>query len=184
MRCLEIGPGFERLPGFETLNAVANQFTDHVGDARKLPFADDSFDLVYSSHCIEHIEWHEIEATIAEWARVVKVGGVLEVHSVNAVPLMRAIIDLEETGETTLKAGAWRRDLHRDDPFLWAVGRIMNYQRGGEGGFHWMHRAILTPGYMAQCFALAGLVNLEPVAEPRGTKKHRSINMGLKGIKC
>ncbi len=182
MRRLEIGPGFERLPGFETLNAVADQFTDHVGDARNLPFPDESFDEVYSSHCIEHIEWHQVEATLVEWARVLKVGGVLEVHTVNAVPLMRAIIELEETGETSLKAGSWRRELHKGDPYLWAVGRIMNYRRGTDG-IHWMHRAILTPGYMAYAFAKAGITDLEPVAEPKGRKKHRAINMGMRGVK-
>ena len=182
MRCLEIGPGHERLPGFETLNIVKTPITDHVGDAKKPPFQNATFDLVYSSHCIEHFEWHEIESVIREWARIVKPGGCLEVHTVNAVPLMKALVELEETGETSLKAGAWRPDLHKYDPYKWASGRIMNYRRGNEG-WHWLHRSILTPSYMRKCFEQAGLVDLETVAEPRGRKKHKSINMGLAGVK-
>jgi SAM-dependent methyltransferase len=184
MRRLEIGPGPERLPGYETLNAVRTPFTDHVGDARKPPFQDATFDEVYSSHCIEHVEWFEVEATIAEWARILKPGGILEVHTVNAAPLMVAMLQWEETGQTARAPGTWKRELHRDHPLLAASGRILNYAKKGEGGTLWMHRAILTPRYLRECFEAAGLVNLEEVAEPKGAKKHRSINIGLRGRKA
>lgn len=183
-RQLEIGPGPERLPGFETLNIVPSPATDFVGDCRRLPFADATYDLVYSAHCIEHIEWFEVESTIAEWARVLTKDGILEVHTVNAVPLMKAMLEWEETGVTSREPGPWKVQLHRNDPFLAAQGRIMNYAKHGPGGESWKHRAILTPRYMLQCFERAGLVDLEVVDEPRGDKKHRLINMGLRGRKC
>lgn len=54
---------------------------DYPGyDGRILPFADNSQDAVYSSHCLEHIPDH-IKA-IQEWHRVVKVGG----HIITVVP--------------------------------------------------------------------------------------------------
>lgn len=180
MRRLEIGPGDERLPGFETFNVQRTPFTDHVGDARRLPFQNETFDEVYSSHCIEHVDWYDVEATIAEWARVLKPGGILEVHTVNAAPLMFAMLQWEETGKTSRAPGAWRRDLHREHPFVAAAGRIMCYAKKGDGGAN-LHRAILTPRYLRECFGKAGLVDLEEVAEPRGSKKHASINMGLRG---
>jgi SAM-dependent methyltransferase len=183
MRRLEIGPGAERLPGYETLNAVRTPFTDHVGDARCPPFRDATFDEVYSSHCIEHVEWFEVEAVIAQWVRILKPGGVIEVHTVNAAPLMRAMVEWDETGETGLKAGKWRSDLHGFDPFTWAAGRILCYAKRGDGGLN-MHRAILTPRYLRRCFEKAGLVDLEEVTEPKGGKKHASINMGLRGRKA
>lgn len=183
MRHLEIGPGSERLEGFETLNLVAGPFTDHVGDCRRPPFAEGSFDLVYSSHCVEHVEWHEVEATIAAWARILKPGGVLEVHTVNGYAMMKGLVELEETGATALRPGGWKRDLTGGDPYLWAVGRLLNYPKA-RGGTHWMHRAIITPAFLAQCFARAGLGQLRPLAEPRGAKKHRGVNMGLSGVKC
>lgn len=181
MRRLEIGPGHERLPGFETLNIVPP--ADHIADCRRLPFADATFDEVYSSHCIEHVEWFEVEAVVCEWARVIKPGGTLEIHTVDAVPLMKALIELDETGKTDLKPGAWRANLHCHDPYKWAAGRIMNYNRKGHGT-HWMHRAILTPAYLRLCFEQACLIDLETVAEPKGAKKHAAINMGLRGRKC
>ncbi len=183
MRRLEIGPGGERLPGFETLNAVATPWTDHVADARKLPFPDATFGEVYSCHCIEHIDWFDIEATIAEWARVLAPGGLLEVHTVNAGPLMLAMLEWEETGKTARDAGAWQEKLHRGDPFLSAQGRILNYAKAGPGGEFHRHRAILTPRYLRQCFERAGLTEIEPAGEPRGAKKHAMVNMGLRGRK-
>jgi SAM-dependent methyltransferase len=49
-------------------------------DGRVLPFASDSQDAVYSSHCLEHIA-DSIKA-IQEWHRVVRVGG----HIITVVP--------------------------------------------------------------------------------------------------
>jgi len=184
VRRLEIGPGRERLPGFETLNIAPGPATDHVGDASRPPFKDATFAEVYSSHCIEHVEWYLVEGTIREWVRILKPGGFLEVHTVNAAPLMRSLLEWEETGETSRHPGMWKRDLHREHPFLAAQARILNYGKKGQHGSSWMHRAIITPRYLAECFTLAGLVDLTPVAEPRGDKKHRLINMGLRGRKA
>lgn len=181
MRCLEIGPGSHPVPGFETLNLVPP--ADHIADCRATGLPDASFDLVYSSHCIEHVEWFEVEATIREWTRLLKPGGSLEVHTVDAYALMKALVEWEEGGQAP-RPGKWRDDLHRHHPFLWGTGRILNYARKGEAGTCWMHRAILTPRYLRECFEAAGLTEIEPVAEPRGAKKHRAINMGLRGMKC
>lgn len=47
---------------------------DYPGyDGRTLPFADNSQDYVYSSHCLEHIS--DYKQAIQEWYRVVEVGG-------------------------------------------------------------------------------------------------------------
>lgn len=182
MRRLEIGPGPERLPGFETLNIIRTPATDHVGDASNPPFAPNTFDEVYSSHCLEHVEWFAVADTVRAWARILKSGGFLEVHTVNAIPLMQSMLDWEE-GRDGVKAGKWRDDLHKRHPLLWASGRILSYSKKGDGGAN-LHRAILTPRYLRECFEAAGLVEIEVVAEPRGPKKHKGINMGLRGRKC
>lgn len=182
MRRLEIGPGHTRLPGFETLNIRRTPSTDHLGPAQRPPFPDATFDEVYSSHCIEHVEWFEVEATIAEWARILKPGGRLEVHTLDATPWLRAMLEWEDTDETASRTGKWRADLHGHDPYVHAAGRIMCYSKKGDGGAN-IHRAIITPRYLRRCFERAGLVDLEPVAEPRGAKKHTMVNLGLRGRK-
>lgn len=48
------------------------------GDCRDLGFIRDGvLDFCYSSHLLEDLWFHELEATIREWRRVLKMGGVL-----------------------------------------------------------------------------------------------------------
>lgn len=115
--------------------------------------------------------------------RVIKPGGILEIHTVNAAPLMRAMLDWEETGETDINIGSWRVDLHKQHPFLWSSGRIICYPKRGSGEIN-VHRAILTPRYLRECLEAAGISEIKEVAEPRGVKKHAAINMGFRGVKC
>jgi predicted SAM-dependent methyltransferase len=183
MRRLEIGPGSAPIPGYESLDIVKRPGVTHVGSASKPPFKDGTFDEVYSSHCIEHVDWWLVAQTIAEWARILKPGGGLEIHTVNAVPLMQAMLEWESTGDCSRKPGTWKQELHRDHPFLSAQGRIMNYAKKGDGGTAWQHRAILTPRYLIECMEAAGLTEITPVAEPKGRHKHKSINMGFRGVK-
>lgn len=186
MRCLEIGPGSDRIPGFERMDLRPAPGIDHVGDARVPPFPGETFDLVYSSHTIEHIEWYDVEDTIAQWARILKRGGTMEVFTVDAYKLMKAIITLEDTGKWTgATPGQWKHDLTRREPYKWAVGRLMNYAKKGSAGTAWMHRAIITPGYLRRCMDQAGLVGIEALTldDVRGNKSHGWINFGLKGKK-
>lgn len=54
---------------------------DYPGyDGRTLPFADDSQDVVYASHCLEHVAG--FIAVLQDWYRVLRVGG----HMIISVP--------------------------------------------------------------------------------------------------
>ena len=56
---------------------------DYPGyDGRTLPFADESQDAIYSSHCLEHIP--DVINALQDWYRVVRQGG----HIIIAVPSM------------------------------------------------------------------------------------------------
>lgn len=184
MRQLEIGPNKGRIPGFETLDIVPGPHTDHIADCRKLPFKANTFDLVYASHVIEHIQWDEVEATIAEWVRVLVPGGHLEIHTVDAYRLMKALVVLEETGEWTGSNSTWQTGMTRGEPYLMTVGRLMNRAKGGN--IYQYHRSLITPKYLAQCYERAGLTNLEPLTpdDARGTRHSEWINLGLRGTKC
>lgn len=129
MRQLEIGPHKRRIEGFETVDIVRSPLVDHVADCRKLPFPANTFDLVYASHVIEHIEWTDVERTIAEWARIVKPGGKLEVHTVDSYAIAKRLIAYEETGEFEPVACKWRCEMHRYDPYLITTGRILNFPK-------------------------------------------------------
>jgi ubiquinone/menaquinone biosynthesis C-methylase UbiE len=66
--------------GFESFPDVSDdrpRFTLAVGDALRLPFADDSFDVIVCSEVLEHIP--DYEQAVAEIARILRPGGRLAV---------------------------------------------------------------------------------------------------------
>lgn len=79
-RYLEIGCVRFRLPGFETLNIVGGPNVDYIYDAAtQLAFKDNTFDLIYASHVLEHIRWYKTDEVLKEWVRILKSGGWLKV---------------------------------------------------------------------------------------------------------
>lgn len=75
-RKLHIG-GETPKDGWEILNAIPEPFVDHIGDARDLSrFSDDTFDVLYASHILEHFDYYiEMDRVLREWFRVLKPGG-------------------------------------------------------------------------------------------------------------
>lgn len=63
--------------GWKILNARPGQHVDYVGDLRDLSqFADQTFDLVYASHVVEHLPYQEdLPKALAGIRRVLKEGG-------------------------------------------------------------------------------------------------------------
>jgi predicted SAM-dependent methyltransferase len=79
MMMLDIGCGDNRVEGAIALDM---RKTTHVGilaDARNLPFRDDAFDHVFSSHLIEHFSHRETKSVLREWIRVLRQDGIIEI---------------------------------------------------------------------------------------------------------
>ena len=79
---LHIG-GKEAHPDWKILDAESRPEVDFVGNASCLSqFEDNSLDVIYSSHVLEHFYYqlnNELLNTLAEWYRVLKPGGKLMV---------------------------------------------------------------------------------------------------------
>lgn len=75
---INVGSGYVTHPLFVNVDALA---AAHVHFSRTVedlgPFKDDSADLIYVSHCLEHISHRKVNSVLAEWRRVLKPGGVL-----------------------------------------------------------------------------------------------------------
>jgi len=98
-RYLEIGCGGSRLPEFETLDIVGGPNMDYVYDAAKpLPFKDNTFDLIYASHVLEHIPWYKTEEVLREWVRILKPGGQLEVWVPDGLKICQTLLKAELEG--------------------------------------------------------------------------------------
>ncbi len=68
---------------------------DVVCDVRYLPVPDQVFDIVHSSHVLEHFPWNGVDKVLKEWARVLKVGGELRLVVPNSRTIGKRLIDDE-----------------------------------------------------------------------------------------
>lgn len=75
---LNLGCGTKTHPAFVNVDARADRHIHYVRPIDDLtPFASNSVDLVYASHCLEHFGHHHTARILAEWFRVLKPGGIL-----------------------------------------------------------------------------------------------------------
>ena len=74
---LHLGCGNVRLPNFINSDIIKTDAVDIVMDARYLTYEENSVDLIYASHILDHFKRYEINAVLTEWNRVLKPCGVL-----------------------------------------------------------------------------------------------------------
>ena len=77
---LHLGCGKRHIPGFVHIDAVDYPHVDHVASIDNLSFIqDNSVDLIYNCHVLEHFKRRDVERVLHEWFRVLKPGGVLRI---------------------------------------------------------------------------------------------------------
>lgn len=92
----------------ETLRGVANADV-RVADCRALPFADETFDRVYSGDVIEHLAYADGVKMLREAWRVLKPGGFLLVHTSPNSLFIRFVYPATRGLLRLLSAGTVRR---------------------------------------------------------------------------
>jgi predicted O-linked N-acetylglucosamine transferase (SPINDLY family)/predicted SAM-dependent methyltransferase len=100
VRRLHIG-GREHTDGWEMMNVRDIPGTDHIGNANDMErFADNTFEVVYSSHVLEHMDYQgELQSALQQWLRVLKPGGSVEISVPNLEALSRLILNKELSAE-------------------------------------------------------------------------------------
>lgn len=186
VRRLEIGPGPQRIEGFETLNLVGGPQVDYIADAsRELPFSDGSFDLIYASHILEHVAWFRTVATLRLWRNKLKPGGRLDVWVPDALKIAEAFVDAERHGSEAHAQDGWWRFNETHDPCLWFSGRMFSYGdgSGAPGHFNW-HLAAFSERRLVEAMQEAGLRSVARMdrSEVRGYD-HGWINLGVSGLR-
>ncbi|MCC8431695.1 methyltransferase domain-containing protein [Reyranella aquatilis] len=84
---LHLGCGPKHIPGFYHVDALEYPNVDRVALIDRLDFlSDETVDLIYASHVLEHFGRHEVDNVLREWHRVLRPGGVLRL----AVPDFKA----------------------------------------------------------------------------------------------
>lgn len=77
---LDIGCGESKREDAIGVDFRKTSSVDVVADAHQLPFIDESFDHVYSSHLIEHFSHQEVKSVLTEWVRCLKKKRILEIR--------------------------------------------------------------------------------------------------------
>ena len=90
-----LGARLAKVPGFGQLNSKLKLFNLDWDDiivihdlTRPFPWSDDSVDIAYSSHTLEHMEREQGRAFLRECYRVLKPGGIIRI----AVPDLSGIV--------------------------------------------------------------------------------------------
>jgi len=113
MRNLNIGAGLSPKLKFISLDLfVWPDATDLQADARRLPFGDLTFNIIYSRATLEHIPSWETMKALSEWFRVLRIGGAIQIVVPDLVRIFRRwLIDetIDETYALALIYGGCKR---------------------------------------------------------------------------
>ena len=88
---LHLGCGSINHPAFINIDGIPASHIHYVGRIDKLsPFQDNSVDLIYACHCLEHFSHRQVLNVLQDWCRVLKMNGVLRV----SVPDFNSMVNL------------------------------------------------------------------------------------------
>lgn len=178
LRCLEIGPGDCPLAGgWDTLDAAAIPSVSLTYVSRwgyePLPIADNSYDLVFASHVIEHIPWYQTLGALNEVYRILAEDGDLEIWTLDFRTIVHAYLMKQ-----------WVRDWDcggRVKNYMHSIaGHVFAYEKG-DNHYNW-HKALFDEEYMTSCLRGAGFAKIERLTTSRG-HDHGPANMGFRATK-
>lgn len=97
---VHLGCGPVDIPGYVNVDMLPLPHVHHVCGVQRLKvFADESIDLLYACHVLEHVPRRELRETLEEWRRVLRPGGVLRI----SVPDFDLLLKMRD-GEGSLAA--------------------------------------------------------------------------------
>lgn len=90
MTKLHLGCGHKRIPGWQHVDVIDAPHIDLQHDVGRLPMIrDQTVDVIYACHVLEHFMRREVRGVLQEWHRILKPGGVLRL----AVPDFAAVAE-------------------------------------------------------------------------------------------
>jgi predicted SAM-dependent methyltransferase len=88
---LHLGCGKKYIPGFIHIDVVEYDHINHVASIDNLSFIpDESVDLIYNCHVLEHFKRQDVNRVLKEWYRVLKKGSILR----TSVPDFEKIVEV------------------------------------------------------------------------------------------
>lgn len=97
---LHLGCGTKRLPGYTHIDSRPEVGPDIVANVADLHMIDNnSVDLIYACHVLEHVSRMAAPGVLREWRRVLKSGGELRL----SVPNFEMVVDLYRNGTVLMR---------------------------------------------------------------------------------
>jgi len=163
---IDIGSGDKRYEGYTPWDWSLE------GDARVLPYEDNSLEEIKASHVLEHIPRHQVNETLRHWVSKLKPGGILRIAVPDFDEIMRMAIDDRDNPKPDSK------------PFPWEL-----YVMGGGVDQQDIHYTLWNHPKLEAHLTQAGLSNIKPWkpqfqdgAQPDSSAYEFSLNlMGTKG---
>jgi len=88
---LHLGCGKRHIPGYVHIDAIDYPHVDHISTIDRLSFiADDSVDVIYNCHVLEHFKRRDVSDVLIEWHRILKPSGILRI----SVPDFSALCEI------------------------------------------------------------------------------------------
>ena len=147
MKCLNLGCGRRYFEDWVNLDFVSSDPSVVAHDLTKgIPFANNSFDVVYHSHVLEHFSKADASTFIHECYRVLKKGGTIRVVVPDLEQIAREyLINLEQA-----KCG----DAQSAHNYQWIMlelyDQAVRNHSGGEMASYWTQDSIENEEYVAE----------------------------------
>lgn len=136
---LHLGCGKRYIAGFVHIDAVDYPHIDHVATIDNLSFIpDNSVELIYNCHVLEHFKRRDVDRVLKEWRRVLKPGGTLRV----SVPDFSKLCEVYQ----------------RENRIELVIGALF----GRQDYLYNIHYNVFDFASLAQSLVQAGFVNVRP----------------------
>jgi hypothetical protein len=163
-RRLEFGSGWSPRPGYVHVDVGAdNPSTDLICRADELDLPAGWADEILSVHMIEHVPPPAVDEVLSRWARLLRSGGRITVHTPNAAALAAVIANAATADET-----AWiaLSAVYGYGLAPWDAGRA-DLLRGLPD-----HKLVFTPALLIGSMQRAGFVDVKDVSGADPTCHH------------
>jgi predicted SAM-dependent methyltransferase len=151
---LQLGAGPTALPGWLCTDVSPDSaHSVHLDATQRFPFAENTFDYVFSEHMIEHLSWQDGLFKLKECFRILKPGGTIRI----ATPDLAVLIGLYDHKDNVLgqRYIEWITDNYMEHIDTYKASFVIN------NAFHcWGHQFLYDGDLLEMAMREAGFTNI------------------------